>query len=431
MTGLIIVFDEEKRKYSLEERVYYGSFSDALSVSDWPMKELQVCLLSFDDEKINEACIAKKQWKVATAKNRIEFSDFVQFEPAIRFDELEKEIGNRFKSHFTYTSDGQGGNFPPKTWDEVWKALIKLRPKYKDSLLGLIEKCTQSSIIKRDKIHQTIAQEKDSVQLSLDISGFERKGFRNNLFYREREKPAPFLQGIQEASLIEDRMLDHDMSVFGDWTSIKKYQVGATTFKKRDQSLTIVNVNRGAIEHALGVDLIYYNHSSQSYVLVQYKRLNKTSTGNHEFRPDEQFNKEKKRMEKFSKENPIKAVPKGKPSFWYRLNPEIFYFKFCYDITFSPLSSDLIKGFYLPLDYLNIYINSGELKGPRGGAVLSHKNIGRNFNNSFFIDLVQHGWIGSRLKTTDSLTKIIKDKLQAGRSVMLARTKHRDETEDW
>ncbi len=36
------------------------------------------------------------------------------------------------------------------------------------------------------------------------------------------------------------------------------------------KTLTVVNVNRTSVERALGVDLLHYNHTYRSFVLVQY-----------------------------------------------------------------------------------------------------------------------------------------------------------------
>jgi hypothetical protein len=44
-------------------------------------------------------------------------------------------------------------------------------------------------------------------------------------------------------------------------------------FQQGPRKLTVINVNRSGVEHALGVDLVYYNHEFDSYVLVQYKRM--------------------------------------------------------------------------------------------------------------------------------------------------------------
>ncbi len=73
--GLIIHFDEEQRNYLIQNDDEQATFSDALSVPDWKVKQLQVVLLSFTGTTIDYISLATRGNRVATAKSRIEFSD--------------------------------------------------------------------------------------------------------------------------------------------------------------------------------------------------------------------------------------------------------------------------------------------------------------------------------------------------------------------
>jgi len=46
--------------------------------------------------------------------------------------------------------------------------------------------------------------------------------------------------------------------------------VGSVVLHDHDEYLTILNCNRQPLEATLGVDLIYYNHRFDSFLLVQY-----------------------------------------------------------------------------------------------------------------------------------------------------------------
>jgi len=104
----------------------------------------------------------------------------------------------------------------------------------------------------------------------------------------------------------------------------------------------------------------------------------------------------------------------------YRLHTGSFYFKLCPSVDFDPLATDLIKGMYLPLDYWEILLNSSNVQGPNGGIRITYENVGRYINNTLFIQLVQAGWIGSRLSRTEALFQIIKQSLENDKSVMVA-----------
>ena len=55
---------------------------------------------------------------------------------------------------------------------------------------------------------------------------------------------------------------------------------GASTslYRDNDVELLIANVNRRPLEHELGVDLLYWDLTANSYTLLQYKRLTKTGS---------------------------------------------------------------------------------------------------------------------------------------------------------
>src|SRR5215207_6209297 len=83
------------------------------------------------------------------------------------------------------------------------------------------------------------------------------------------------------------------LCIFGNWTEIRSGAVGIAEFQERDRRLTVINVNRAGVEHALGVDLVYYNHEFESYVIVQYKRMtSRADSSGYKFRPDKQLRKE-------------------------------------------------------------------------------------------------------------------------------------------
>ena len=63
-SGLIIVFDEERRAWLLHEYQYFKKFSDTFSASDWNPKQYEIALLSFENKEINSICLAKRGRKV-------------------------------------------------------------------------------------------------------------------------------------------------------------------------------------------------------------------------------------------------------------------------------------------------------------------------------------------------------------------------------
>jgi hypothetical protein len=151
--------------------------------------------------------------------------------------------------------------------------------------------------------------------------------------------------------------------------------------------------------------------------MVQYKRLHQVWHDWSFDLNDSQFLEDLRRMDSFNKANPLPSFS-GAPS-EYRLHAGPFYFKFCKDVSFDPMNSDMIDGMYLPLNYLRSLMDSSFVNGQRGGKVLGYRNSLRHFNNSQFIGIVRGGWVGSRTETTEVLTDLIRTSIDADRSVIV------------
>jgi hypothetical protein len=82
-SGFIIVFDEERRAELLRELSESGRFSDVLSSQDWHPRAAEICFLSYDRASIASIALARRGRIVATAKYRVELSDFIPIEPPI------------------------------------------------------------------------------------------------------------------------------------------------------------------------------------------------------------------------------------------------------------------------------------------------------------------------------------------------------------
>jgi hypothetical protein len=419
--GLIFIFNEPARAEMLEERAGENSeFTDAISSADWKPKEMEIGAISFDGENIKFLSLVKRGKKVASYKYRVEFSNFVQF-PAVSFKDIEKAIGPKFWHHFIFSTRGIGDRVPPATWAEFIRILKQLRPKSADDIERLIRLRPLSGISLDKRGFETVAFERDAVGLALDIFGQDRQ--RVLKAWVPPDRPAPFLEGLRAAKVGEDIMVQHDAHVLGDWKVLRKYVIGAVEFLRNNEKLTVYNANRTDVEHTLGVDLLYYHHKYNSYVLVQYKRMNietsKQQTYEFVYRPtDKAYLSEIGRMRNFLRSNKDDlGVVRLRD---YRLNPSSFYFKLCPKVTLQPLSTDLIKGMYFPIDYWEVINSAPECKGKDGGIRITYNNVVRHINNTLFVQLIQDGWIGSRQIVSSTFTDIIKKAIEGDKSLIFA-----------
>jgi hypothetical protein len=427
-SGFLMVLDEVRRgwdvQFRLDEREL-NRFSDALSAADWKFKKIEICLLSLDGENISHVALARRGARVVTGKYRVDFFDIEPLEPVVSIETLEALIPSGLRQHFNKASTGQGGRVPPQTWQHLLSALKQMNPYCLEQIAAMEKKRLDAEKMYRGANAVVLSQERDACFLAMDLFGLEKHS-RDSMMnesnlsesYSKSDSEVPFLKGLHSTIMLEDNMIDHDTTVFGDWEFIKRTQMGAKVFRRLNQQLIIINVNRTPLESVLGVDLLYYHHLYQSYVLVQYKRLTKEDGATTaSYRPlDKSYLSELQSMRSLEQ-----LFLKSHASLNdYRLNFGPFYFKLCPAENFQPYETDLIKGMYLPFDYWECLVKDNCVKGPRGGIAISRDNVGRYLNNTQFVQLVQSGWIGSSADDTKTITQIIRTLLESNHSVFLA-----------
>lgn len=262
--GYFFVIDEEQRAANIEEYIQRDdTFTDTISAPDWQTKQVEIFLVSLSQDNIEYVSFARRGNKVATQKYQIRLTNFYRFDPIIPIHDIRDALDKRTQSYFTRSSTGIGTRIPPKTWLNLISVIKHIRPDSAD-MLDRLEKLRnfEPSFFSRQGA-ENVVQERDAFNMVLRMSGFDPRVIVD--WHPPAEGVAPFILGLERAILDEDRMVNHDAEVFGDWNRIKKYQVGAAVFEKGEKRLTIVNVNRHKLEQTLGVDLIYYCHRYNSY----------------------------------------------------------------------------------------------------------------------------------------------------------------------
>jgi hypothetical protein len=197
---------------------------------------------------------------------------------------------------------------------------------------------------------------------------------------------------------------------------------GSKVFEKPEDPsvrLTVIMANRLPLEQQTGADLIYFNEAYRSFVMVQYKAMEK---GNEqaEFRWQEgdQFVQEIERMDALLAE--LSKIQSGNDPDGFRFSENPFFLKFCPRVVLNPDDKGLFKGIYLPLDLWKRAHAAGRLKGKKGGNLLTFKNIGRRINNSEFVGLVAGSWVGTSIEQSVVLIPLIREVLASGKTVTFA-----------
>ena len=311
--------------------------------------------------------------------------------------------------------------YPPTTWDHTVAAIRQL-DDYAGSRLERLERMARRP---EPFVSLVQAEERDAVLLSLEIAGLPRA-----LMARPSSARAHFLTGsepdadLAEVEILEDQILLHDTQLFPGWDRDRDGDLAGISYafhdREGDRRLTVMNVNRAPLETTTGVDLIYYRHEPDAFVLVQYKRLVEEQPG-WLYRPsgDKNFALERKRTVDLRARLGLPSTAFSGPG-EFRLNGEPFYFKFCSSRLVDQSSDQLIRGMYIPLGFFDLLEASGDLTGPRGGIAIGWDNAGRWLDNTTFAHLVADAWIGTYGQASSHMAEVIRGGLRLGRAVIVA-----------
>ena len=379
-----------------------------------------VVFASFENDRITHIADGKRGVTAGTGLVRLNLHDLTPLSRPIGFDELSTGVGARVRPHLQRIMNG-GGILPPKTLHAFIDRIVDLDETVSDRLARFSAWRRDALSRLAPKERSNLAFQKEALGLALKIGGFSRDEL---LTWRPvDDSPRSFLDGLPGARIREDAMLLRDFSTLPGFDAISDTtHYGAKVFENPDNPsirMTVIMANRMPLEQQTGADLIYYNEAYRCFVMVQYKAMERDND-EAEFRwqDGDQFTKEVERMEALLTK--LRAIPSGNDPDGFRFSQNPFFLKFCPRVVFNPDDGGLFKGIYLPLDLWNRLDAAGELKGKRGGNVLTYRNVGRRINNSEFVGLVGGSWVGTSIEQSAILSEIIREVLVSGRTVAFA-----------
>ena len=436
-TGLLLHFDEERRSDLIRDNVEggYESFSDALSVPDWKLGQMNIALLGFTNSTIDYIALAKKGKRVVTSKNRIDFSGLVNLK-AIPLRAIESRLNERLQRYLIKVSQGAGGVIPPTTWAALVFAIKAERPDLVQDIDRLLSLRRYSGYRLNGEAADILLQERDALGIALHIfSGSNQLRDRvlsewapyEDTVIEVNENDATamlailgpgrssFMKGIPQRHIQEESAIQHDIFNWPGMTP--QHEAGVSVFEQGDRRLEVHYANRNALEHTFGVDLIYYNEEFQLFVLVQYKLMRKEGDIVL-YRPDSQLHAELGRMDSVYKSLHNTAAIQSHEE--YRLNDDGFMLKFVPATGLRPASGELIKGMYIPREYMHFLVGPNGPRGSGGGNQITFATAPRYLTNSQFVQSIHAGWIGTRGVQSHTLASTLQQFYETGRAVLLA-----------
>lgn len=313
-----------------------------------------------------------------------------------------------------------GGLLTDKGFAVVTETIQQLAPQASSILEKFSQARTERIQRLSPKIKANLAQQKEAVLTALSIAGLSRNPIQE--WSPPDGTPVSFLEGLPSARLREDPMVIHDLMHLPGFDIIQTYPYTAAVFESdaTAERLTVILANRLPLEEQTGTDLIYFNETFQSFVMVQYKAMEKGSDGKAEFRPssDRNLPGEIDRMDTLLAA--IQTCPANSVHDGFRLTENPFFLKLCSRLVFKPDDIGLMPGMYLPLNYWKLLEQHPGIKGPRGGLRITYENVGRHFDNSSFTSLVAKAWVGTTPAQSVVLKEAIRQTLETGKAVAIA-----------
>ena len=274
---------------------------------------------------------------------------------------------------------------------------------------------------------QEIQESRDAIGLALEIA--DLPGLDQAVFSRPSQGLAPedvIASVIKSAHLAdnEEDLIPEDLRRFEKDTHTTLVAGHVAQFRGRDYELTVFNVNKKPFEVALGVDLIYWDTVHNIFTLVQYKRLDADQPEGGV--KDWVYKNEAELRRQLALMVTPSSVVKSAAD-WRMTSP--YWFKFVRRDAARFQDTKLLKGIYVPADYLRLALDDGSLRtGPQGGFRVSYDNVKR-LTRATFSELIRRGLIGTMSTQSADLVSVIGDLSASGRSAIVAIKSRWEESE--
>jgi hypothetical protein len=318
---------------------------------------------------------------------------------------------------------GSGGLLTDTGFSAVLESIRQLAPQISTLLERFSDARTRRIQRLSARARSNLAQQKEAVLTALSIAGMDRNTVQE--WTPSDDTPVSFLDGLPNVRLREDPMVVNDLQKVPGFEVIKTYPYGAAVFESEATSerLTVILANRLSLEEQTGADLIYFNETYQSFVMVQYKAMERAErrigAPLYLYRlPDAQLKEEINRMDVVL--GTLKACAPNMEIGGFRLTENPFFLKLCPRLVFNPDDVGLVPGMYLPLDYWRLLENDPGIKGPKGGLQITYDNAKRHFDNTSFTTVVSKAWVGTTPNQSMVLQEVIRSTLETGKAVAIA-----------
>lgn len=420
--GLWITVDEALQEAVIRSIESKECFTTTVAAWEFRPRPTEIVAVAFRGGSLRYIGICQRGRLVATGQVTVLVTNLMEVH-AIRPEEIITKLPKRFRERFKPPVAGVYRP-TPRLWEEILNIISRTSPEAHSSISEMHHVVAASKNPGRSARGGIEVFERDAIASALESWGGAALRKRE---LRKLTPVAPFLASLKSAYVREDPQVNHDHIVFPGMQLSRADVVGSVVLSdySRNECLTILNCNRQPLEQTIGVDLVYYNHTFDSFVFVQYKRMTDSASGIAEYRPDSDHNHadELRRMKEIDERlNTIAGQDKGVAINHYRLSSAPFYLKLCQARVKAILDAGLVAGMYFPLSLWLSMLDSPDMRGPRGGVVMNWDKCRRRIRNSEFCRMLREGWIGTSARQSQYLNDLIEQSLSGRRMVVIGST---------
>ena len=416
--GFVLTFEPERTEW-LAEKIYSGNdLAESFSALDWKFerRELALLVLSKAPLSISAMCLMERMHgSGGSGKLKMRMSNIILFDTPIE----NEEISNYDLNSIVCTPETLSRT-DISTWDNLLAELKQLRPEKSSAINHLIElRIEEHRLLGGSNRVRILNEQRDGIGLSLDIAEMDRPTVLKGIKIENINNASSILDLLDILPIQERTLLEHDSRIFDQLLGDLPRRSGIFS-EGRGKSVRAYVVDQTNIETVLGIDLIIYSTCYDSFLLLQYKRMNKDETSwSYQISPSSNIHQQLHRMSHFR--SSAAKEPLLPTTLWsYRLNNEPFYFKFCEQFRPDARDDSLVPGITMSESHLREFMDLPEVKGPNGGQSIGYRNCPRYMNNTEFIQLARAGCIGAGPQSKALLKKVLEANNKGGRSAMLA-----------
>lgn len=417
--GFVLTFEPERTEWLAQHLSPDLKLTESFSAVDWDLAQRELVFIVLAQHPYSIAAFGLMERMYGSGgfrKPKMRMSQIHIFDMPVS----EGELGCDDFGEMVCTPERMY-RIVPRDWESILGNIKTARPRDADAIDEIVaQRKAERRILGDSNRVERLNEQRDALGLVLDIADIDRLPVLQSIEAGKTDSASSILDLLDDLPVHERSIVEHDAHVFE--SLLGEAPTKSMTFGgKSGRSVRVLVVDKTDIETVLGIDLIIYQSRYENFVLLQYKRMNKTEDGwSYPVPKSADIHQQLQQTRDFMQAANA-AQDRVIPTMWsYRLNDDPFYFKFCERFRPDARDSSLVPGITLCASQLGEFLGLPEARGERGGVSIGYDNCPRYFNNTEFTQLARSGWIGAGQRSVALMKKVLEANAQNGRSAMLA-----------